>query len=268
MSEEAEAIEPEESEEAPEEAPQEDAEDEQESAPAGTKAVEMDQETQARFNRIYGNMKQYERVVDKMGKENKMLIDRINELETKFVDKDVKDEITSLKEQKREALEMGEIDRVLEIDDQILEARLKAQKEPPPKEEPDPQVIADEWMTPERKTALESWAIETDEGGQFRRPWANPAHPDHPKAVKVAQAVVEDPNFDGDDITAILAEVDRKMGSFDKPKRTTPTVIGDSSGAPRRGQRDVKLTEDQKLVARKMGMSEKQYVEAMKKLGA
>ena len=91
---------------------------------SSTSYEEMDDGTQKRFNRIYGNMKQYERMTKQMGSDNRVLMEKIDKLQNNFEGRVIDEEITKLKRAKANALENEDHTRVVEIDDQIFNSQI------------------------------------------------------------------------------------------------------------------------------------------------
>lgn len=234
----------------------------------GKKFVEFTPEQEARFKRVYGHMKEYERNLMKLAQQNGELIGRLEEMESKYLAKDTGDRLSALKAEKKAAYESGNIDRVMEIDDQIMELKsFKVEK----KEKPPALKEAEEWLTPERKVTLDAWASEQDKDGNQLRPWASPAHPKHKRLVEMAAGVLNDPDFANEPLERVLEEVDKLMG-IEKPKvsRTAATVLnGDGNVSQKKSEG--KLSPEQERVARMMFPNEKdpmkKYRESIKKWG-
>ena len=90
-----------------------------EDKPDGTQSVVFTPEQEARFKRIYGNMKQYERINNSLIEQNRILLEKFEKLETDTRQKTWNE----LREEKRKALESGEHGRVVDIDDKLAELR-------------------------------------------------------------------------------------------------------------------------------------------------
>ena len=235
----------------------------------GKQFVEFTPEQEARFKRVYGHMKEYERNLMKLAQQNGELMGKLEEMESKYSAKDTGDRLTALKADKKAAYESGNIDRVIEIDDQIME--LKSAKPERKEEKPKALKEAEEWLTPERKVALDSWANEQDKEGNQVRPWAAPSHPKHKRLIEMAAGVMNDPDFTREPLEKVLEEVDRLMG-LDKPKavRATAAVLnGDGNVSTKNAEG--KLSHDQERVARLMFPNEKdpikKYRDSIKKWG-
>ena len=234
----------------------------------GKKFVEFSPEQEARFKRVYGNLKEYERSNIKLAQQNGELFKRLEELETRYHTKDTGDRLSVLKSEKKSAYEAGDIDKVMEIDDQIMELRSKPAEKKEHKE--NYEAVADEWLTPERKAVLNTWAGEQDKDGNPVRPWADQKHPKYKRLIEMAAGVMSDPDFTDQPLEKTLEEVDKLMG-LEKPKavRTGSAVLSGDGNVSKKT--DGKLTPDQERTARFMFPNEKdpikKYREATKKWG-
>lgn len=199
-----------------------------------------------RFNRVYGSMKMNEAAMRQMAEDNRKLIERLEAMESSQAKKETDSRLAELKAKKISALENGDNEAVVEIDDQIatLRSRPEPEKKPEKKQE-DPG-----WFTQERQQAVVRWASEKDSEGNPLRPWAQENHPKNARCIEITNGVLNDPDFAGADIGEILSEVDRLMAP---PKRKQPAAVlsGDTPPRPKQGDK-IKLTEEQKLVAVRM----------------
>src|SRR3990167_11404101 len=85
--------------------------------------VEMDAKMQKKFNRVYGNMKQFERLYTTMAKDLKKALDKIGSLEGKQQEQAISQAVENLKAKKVQALDAADHKAVAEIDDQIAQVR-------------------------------------------------------------------------------------------------------------------------------------------------
>lgn len=212
----------------------------------GKEFVELSPEQQARFNRIYGHSKQWERIAEDLAKEKKELWDRIEKLESFQTERDTNDRLTKLRAAEKEAMEAGEYDRAGEIRDQITDAKVDAKvpKEKPPEKQ---ESAEEQWLTPERAQRIETWAGEKDEKGELLRPWADPSHDDHQTALTTIQVLVN--KNPGIELDELLEKADKVLGKV--TKRTSAAVLSSGSDVRPR-EKKTSLTADEKLVARKM----------------
>lgn len=250
-----------------------------EGKPEGWDQVELTPEQQARFNRIYGQMKTMEKTNKEVADEAAKLAGRLQELESKSEARETTSQLDTLRIQEREALDTGDIERAQDLRDQMTDLKIEV-AQPKPKEEEKPkadkaEAFVNEYLTPDRMAKLESWVQETSDSGQVLRPWADQSHPDHKKAMRAAWAVISDPDMEGAEIDQILQEVDSVTGALvGKPvKAARPSaqvLSGDSEARPKGGKK-VQLNEGQKSVAHAMfpnisaSEAETRYAQAMEK---
>lgn len=213
----------------------------------------------ARFDRIYGHMKEYERVNTQLIEDNKRLFDKLNQLDATANQSAVNSQLIKLREVKRAALEAGDHDRVMQVDEQIMDLKASAIKKP----EPAKPTVEPASPQPAHPSAWEErfieWSAEVDDNGNFLRPWANPNHPEHLKAVSVASKLFEDERY-RDDFDGLLNEVETRMRKF---KAGPAAVLGSNPNlTPKSGKTKV-LNEVQKRVAKAMGLTDAQYIEGM-----
>jgi len=223
-----------------------------------TSHVDMDDGTQKRFNRIYGNMKQYERVVQQMGKENRALLNRLDNLEGSQYTAEVTQAVDGLKADKVTALDEGDHAKVADIDDKI--AQIRAIPEP----QPTPQPVEQDYSMNAQDTAMiTTWGGEQNADGTYKRPWAQAGHPYNTKAAAIGAAVLEDPAIVAEGTGAVLAEVDKLMGleARQKAQRTSPVLSSD--GNVTRPKAKGKLTADQKLIADAMEVPHDKYLASL-----
>ena len=238
----------------------------------GKQFVEFTPEQEARFKRVYGHMKEYERELKKVSENNGILLSKLEEMETKLHSRETTDILSQLKADKKAAYEAGDITKVMEIDEKILGISLKPKPEKIELKQTDPKEIAQEWLTPERKATLDSWAQEQDANGTPVRPWTAPTHPKYARLVEMAAGVMNDPDFKDGPIENVLQEVDKLMG-LEKPRATrqTAAVLGGDTNASPGNNSSAPLSEAQKRTARLMFPKDKdplkKYSEAMKKYG-
>lgn len=197
-----------------------------------------------RFNRVYGSMKMTENALKEAAEYNRKITERLEAIERETQENKTNTRLQELKAEKVKALEEGDNQRAVEIDDQILD--LKTPKPKPEEKKPEPK--KSEWFTPDKEEKLLQWAGEVGQDGQPKRPWAQPGHPKNARAVEIINGVLNDPDFNSMD--EILAEVDRLMMPAQR-QRQGAVLTGD--GEPRKPKKDtVTLNEEQKLVARRM----------------
>lgn len=229
----------------------------------GTKFVKFeDPEVEARFRRVYGSLKQYERVVEQMGNQNRTLLERLEKVEKSGEKREVDREIERLKEAKKTALR-EDPEKVVDIDDQIWKLRESAPKETPVKPAAAPQTAPNHELAADQMEILNEWASETNNDGNFVRPWAHPTHREHEKAAKIAADLLEEPGWNAKGLESILREVDKRMT---RTRQEQTVLSGDSSAKPP-STKSKALTKDEKIIAKAMGVSEEQYLKSKHSLG-
>ena len=226
---------------------QEEQEEEEKEEKQGTDFVELTPEQEARFNRIYGNMKQYERVNAQLLRDQKVLLQKTERLQEKVdgvVQDSTEQRLASLRAEKTAAYEAGEIDRVVDIDEQIAQAR--EVKTPEPEPEPEP-----EGLPAHIAVAIEHWSSEIGENGlDYIRPWAHPGHPKFNEVARIGQQVMDDPSFAS--TQDVLDEIDKRMlATLPKKERTSPVLPGDLIASPKKST-PTKLSVDQKDAAHRL----------------
>ena len=214
-----------------------------EGKPDGTQSVVFTPEQEARFKRIYGNMKQYERVNNSLIEQNRILLEKFEKLET-----DTKQKTwNELREEKRKALEAGEAGRVVDIDDRLAELR-EAPKEKAPLPNTSPSLFS-----PEQEEEIRAWSSELTNDGNWKRPWAHPSHPLHMKFANLAAGVMSDPQFSSRGVKGVLNEAHRLMGSQQQSAvRPSAGVLSQNQDIRERPKKTSELTADQRFVALKM----------------
>jgi hypothetical protein len=133
-------------------------------------------------------------------------------------------------------------------------------KDPEPAKPDEP--AEPEPLTPEQEAALSAWMQEKDESGELKRPWTAPGHPLQESAANTGAAVLADPRFAS--TADVLAEIDRRMGitTEQQPQpKPNPNVLP-GGGTVQKRQTNGKapaLTDEEKKVARSMGIDEEAY---------
>lgn len=232
-----------------------------------TDFVEMDVKMQKRFNRVYSNMKSFQRLYIQTMKDQKVLLERISAMEGKQQEAAVTQAVENLKARKVQAMEAGDHKQAVELDDQIAQVRAVPEKSG---EQKPPAEAIPEIASPDNEL-IHDWAHELTTDGNFRRPWAQPGHPYNAKATSIGMAVLEDPAFKGKDTTEILKEVDRLMGIETKALRRTSPVLSSDADVPEKKTEKIKLSADQKKIAEVLYANEspaKAHERYIKGLGA
>jgi len=219
--------------------------------------VEFSEQQQRRFNRVYRENKERGEQLHQMFKDQRALFDKIDGLEKRTIEAEKSSRIDELKDLKKRALEESDFSSVVEVDDQIASIRAQPVEEKNPEPKPQQQETNADPVVME---AVNTWALEKNEDGSFKRPWAaDEGHPLHLKAASMAHAAMSDPTIP---TTAdALDEVDRLM-NVTKVARNRSTVLSSDSNISTKRKKQ-KLTEAQKAVAVKMGLSEEKYLRGL-----
>ena len=211
--------------------------------------VEFTPEQQARFNRLYGQVKTQDTLIKKMAADNAKLVERLDNLDAATAKREIDSRLGELRTAEKEALESGDYDRASQVRDQMTELRVDAAK---PKEVPKPQSTdPDEWIDGDKEAAIAEFASETDEEGNPLRPWCAEDHPDRPMMLEFISDVIKgNPDIE---VEELLKKADRYGKRLvQKPVRTAAAVLSGNSDVRPQKRDKVSLSEDQKAVARKM----------------
>lgn len=235
--------------------------------------VPLTPEQQMRFNRLYAQVKRNEKVTQQLIEDNRKLIARLTELEAGSAEKDVAQALVALRQARVAAFEAGDFAKINEIDDQIDELKQKQREvktereklKQPPKE-------VEEELPEETRQRIIEWAQETDEQGELKRPFVDPAHKDHKKFMRLLEFVLTDPENDGKSEDELFAAVEQAIelhGLGKKPKPKIAAVLPVSDSRPSRA--DTPLTPEQRYVARRLFPNSKdpeaEYRKALKDAG-
>lgn len=236
------------------------------------------EEIEARFNRLYGQVKgnqrdlsEYRRLSGEQSQIIQSLEQRLQELQGgmgKVVEhletKTYADTETQLKSQIRYARENGDWDSYDQLQERLVELKaqkiLKSQqpKQPPQTEQRLHQVrnaaeVADYAVgqgefTRDDALAVEAWMSEADETGSRVRPWSYADSPEYQYAFQEARSVFTNPKYAKMTTTEKLAEIDRRMGV--KTKGFNQPVMGGGLTQPKKTS-NVRLSpETEKFVVR------------------
>ena len=227
-------------------------------------------QVEARFRRIYGNMKEYERSLQESAKVNRALVERLEKLESGDFDR----QMSSLQQRQKEAFENGDFEQAQKINDELIDYKMAAKERArqKPTQAAEPKFDDGGGLTQEQEGLLAAWASETDASGNLVRPWANPKHAQHQRAMSAIQSAALDPDLfnpeTGEGFEKVLEAVDGKMGRRAPSTPAAPAVLsGNGDARPKDAPKQVRLTAEQQRVAENMGYTHKQYADLIQKYG-
>ncbi len=256
---------------------------EQEDKPAGWQQIDYDRlpeaeakVVEARVNRLYGQVKQSERLQQQLAKDNKALFDRLKALE----DTTVSRKTDQIKQELKEAAEEGDSERIATLTADLVEATSRPAAEPASSDFPDAdepagngQTDLSEHLSAQEEAIVAAWYAQTDEAGQPIRPWVDQNHPSFNAAATAFMAAWNRPDVKEQGINAVLAEVDRIMGvqKPDQPAQqrqnaAAPVMANQGPRAPSKGT--PKLTAEQREAAALMGIKEEVYLRELANIDA
>ena len=224
--------------------------------PEGWDQVELPPPVQKRFNRIYAEMKQSHNDVLALAATNRQLLESVERLSSRQDGKDTDEKADMLKDRKVDAREKGNFAAVAELDDQLAKLRTPAPVQA--KAQPAPAKEQRGGITPEQAEVIVEWAQETDEDGNFKRPWAHEGHPKHEQMAEAASMLMGDMKLRARGVAAVLDEIDKKMGMGGR--RSVAAVLSGDGGRP--AEKTKTLTADEKRVVQLMGITEERYLKS------
>jgi hypothetical protein len=231
----------------------------QEQPQQGTEFVDFTPEQKRRFDRIYHNMKEYERDNSALRQHIAQLTEAVNNMQAGSAQQQEASQKQRLMQQLLQAKEAGNVALEVQLQGELATVGQKVPKPiplPPPPQTQNADIAA-----------VEQWSRELGPDGSFRRPWALEGHSRYTEAYNLVASLVTDPRFTGN-TDAILAEVDRRMGvSQGQPRPPGATVLGSGGQVRPQVDSEVQLTPDELNMARKFGISPRDYAAQMKMIG-
>lgn len=238
-------------------------------APAGF--VELSPEAQARFNRVYGELKRHKAVEEQLVRDNTLLLERLAAIEGTVAKTAEATNAAALRQAKAEALALQDYSRVVEIDEALLDLRLGTSKPANGKIESASAVESvEEPLDPRTISVLQSWGQARDGSGNLLRPWVMPDHPEHERAKAAYSFVIAGPDLGN--VEAILAHVDELMGSSPPPKlapppppsKAKPVAFLATDVPPPNPRREPELTAEQIYIAKQLYRNDTDVLNASK----
>lgn len=207
---------------------------------------EVRPEFEARFNRLYREVKTGQAVTAQMARDNAALMEAVRKIQSQEAEKGFRSDIDTTKKQIKEAYENGDFDKAADLTVYLTKKQAEAVR---PKPEPVKKAEVDTGLTPRQEAVMVEWAVETKPDGTPKRPWAMPGHPKHKATIDMTATVLTDPRYEHLSLNDKLALVDRTMNG-EKPK--APTVLSGDGNMRSDRKKETELSPEQKAVARKM----------------
>lgn len=216
----------------------------------GTEYVDIPPELKPRFNRIYHNMKEFER-------DNALLRQHISQVTQAFNEYQAA-QATNAETVQRQQI-MARMVQAKEQGNVAEEVRLQGELATLGQRVPKPAPLAaPPAAVPPEVSYVSEWSREVAPDGNFKRPWALEGHPRYAEAYNFIAGLTQDPRYAGN-TDAILAAADRHMGVANGQVRPPGAVV--MSGGQVRPQEtgEVTLSPDQLRVAQRLGITPKAY---------
>ncbi len=223
----------------------------------GDQYVEIeDPKVKARFDKVYGKLKFNERVNAELLARLNAVNEKLEQFEAKTSQKEVADSRAVVKAALVKAKEDGNYRAEVELTERLFTMDAPKQQEQPRQVVQPPETQ----LSQQELAQFNNWLTELDEKGDIKRPWALAHHPQYETAVEITNRILADPSISMNGMQAVLGALDKEMGSR-RAKPATAPVLDGAGGKPRQAKT---LTPEQQYVARKMGLSDAQYLEGMK----
>lgn len=220
------------------------------------------QEIQNRIDYLYGQVKRGEKDWAVAQDHIRRLDESLNKVSGRLghIEEDrAQTDIATLRRMAAEAAEEMEWERFQEINEKILEMKSAPKEEKEEKKEPD-DILAQYGITDSQKDVLIEWATARDDQGNLLRPYISEDHPDYQKFIREATRTWEDPVAQSkfNTLDQFLDLVDTRMKGKTAPK------VASTNSSYRPNSKKIELTEDQKRIARKLGIPEERYAAQLK----
>lgn len=246
--------------------------------PAGFDPIDVKTATpeqiEARINRLYGNMKNYEataRKVPDLEQANQILAEQLrvlNETQNKVINhlqiSDFQDAEQQLKTQREAAWAAGNSKTYDEINDKLRDLSVKralsemqAQQKPQQVIQQQPRGVNGEdiitravqqgAVTSDEANIYRSWMNEQDDIGSLKRPWVNQGDPRNAAALAEGRAVFNNPAYSSLSFGQKLQEIDRRMGV--KMQTQGQNVLGSGNLTRPTKNNNVKVTDYEAKIA-------------------
>lgn len=261
--------------------------------PEGWDQAEFNPEQLKRFNRVYKEMKDYQRETSDLravAKQQFEIIEELRQGQSKIVnylqEDDYQKAENTLKSQRKEAYDRGDLNTVDEINDRLadikIQKKLSAQQQVQQVKQPQPiqyrgvdgddivnRAVQAGAITPSDADIYKSWQSETDVNGNPLRPWINESDPRNIAAATEGRAVFNNPAFKNKSFAEKLREIDRRMGTSNN-NFSSQGVLQSSNLTRTQKSPTVKLTQNQEHIALRTqfagrGKTPQEHIEAYRK---
>jgi hypothetical protein len=258
----------------------------------GWDQVDFTPEQQKRFDKVYRDLKTYQKETYELRDIAKQQSDLINQLsvgQTQIISHLQNDDFSkaesSLKIQRKEAYDRGDLSTVDDINDKLSDLKIQKklsdletkkqtiQQNMQPKQSSGGDDIVSRaassgYITTDDAAVYRAWANETDEYGNLKRPWVNQNDHRNMAAAVEGRAVFTNPNYANKAFVDKLNEIDKRMGVVNK--QSSSNVLSGGNLTIGTKSSTVKLTPYQERVAIKTqfagkGKSSQEHIEAWKK---
>mgnify|MGYP003671135001 CR=1 FL=1 len=186
--------------------------------PDGSDFVEFDDpKVKARFSRVYRHAKEAneraERTANQvalLAEQNKKLQDAIGKLSSNIKDKDTRAELTTLRQEAKDALATGDTEAFTQAQERLVEIKLDNAK-PEPKDEAEGGEDEAPQITETELKIMAAWQGQKNADGKFVRPWAVPGHQEFSSTMEMVRKISSRPDMKDATVRELLSAVDRRM---------------------------------------------------------
>ena len=211
------------------------------------------EQIEARFHRLYGQVKRQDQLIDQMVTDNRGLMERMQNWEVGQQQQGVASQMGRLQTQLQDAFDTGDSQAATAVTRQIaqLEARVTA-NQGQTKLAQQPQPAADTQQEHPDVSVIRDWS------GQ--RAWSQEGHKDRTWAAFQLNELYQSPEWADRSVREKLGEVDRRYGELSgngtaAPQRAAATqaqVLDQTGSTKRRSSGKVSLSEAEKAVSVRM----------------
>lgn len=218
--------------------------------PAGWDTVEIPPELKPRFGRIYKEMKDYQRDANELRDINRQLLTTVEQLQTTQGEvithlkaKDFVEAESQLNTQRQQAWDKGDVNGFNAANDRLMEIKARkiaTEMVPAQNTQSVPQqpqtgpingasfvdmAVQRGVLQADEGAVYKTWASETDEYGNLRRPWVNQSDMRNSAAAYEGRAVFSNPSYENKPFADKLREIDRRMGMANTTQAGGPGVL-------------------------------------------